>query len=198
MEIFKVIIAFLLGLIPFIIKLILDFRSEKEKQIERYRIIFFEKQLEVFSEITITITDLNNMLFQSTFGYGYEPGSNVEGFKPSVKVISEKIGLFKDLIKKYELFIPTELLFRLHEYRENAIFLMTPDITMESSNLRDKPTFTNQKELNDFFQENNKLFNRIILTFRAIVGVDIISKKIMSNLNSNKEEYSFVEQQYKL
>jgi hypothetical protein len=69
---------------------------------------------------------------------------------------------------------------------------------MESSNLRDKPTFTNQKELNDFFQENNKLFNRIILTFRAIVGVDIISKKIMSNLNSNKEEYSFVEQQYKL
>jgi hypothetical protein len=197
MEILNLIIAFALGLIPFVIKLIIDLRTQRESLKEVYRVKFYERQLTIFNDIFVLITSVNRGSYWSTLSYKFDGTERDRHFAKLHQTLAQNVMELGELVEKNELYIPTRILEALNNFYENSILLLNPAVTTETAEFRGATTLRNRKELNDFFQKNNNLSNAIIHSFRALVGVDNISNEINKKINNGNKKVAYIQKQYK-
>ncbi len=191
MDYYKLLISFFLGLIPFVVKIIVDFKFKKEELKNNYRVKLYDKQFLLFSDLNVLLINLNDCHFHSALSYDTEHAESAHESSSKYYVA------YTNFIKENELFIPAHLLTLLNKYHKNSTFLLSPKLTIEEALPPGNPVFRNRTELYLFFQSNTLLYNETVGLLRILIGTDTISNEIFQNIKNPKDKYSYITKSYK-
>lgn len=187
-KLFEIIIAFLVGLIPFIIKILFDNRQYRISQVDKLSISFFEKQLNAFLAIHKNIIEchatlqsvLASFVFNDDIKASYDSYvdsmKKIEGFALPLSRLSTSKEEYIKLIRNNELIIPNEFLKNLTKYEDlldNLFFTIALDFKDVPN--KEIKIYKTKDDILKFQKEIEETYVQIISSMRTYVGTEHLS-----------------------
>ena len=199
-EIIQILIAFFIGLIPFLIKIYLDRRNYRNNQSDKYGSFIFEKQFDVYIELFNRIRELQKNVTDTVLlnhnGKEEEKWIKEKGLDSRGDYFRNHLETEK-YIENNSLLIPNPLMKLLHNYMDYSYALQDTEMS-EYHKEKKLPgpgpyirsfVIKSPKELQEFADKSLQDYFEIMLYLKTLVGTEYLSRrtqKYMKTKGKNK------------
>jgi hypothetical protein len=206
LELLKIVVPFLLGLIPFFVNIFYQRKVNEENSKQQYRIKFYERQLESLCQIHIALNAFHKAMHHkySTFGISTDwikKGDDkalTELYQEANRTGGKALLALVEIRDKYEILLPTILASVLNEYIQVGGRYYAYDVFKNSQVGKDIYLTQSDDDFREMWSEQNNRFNQLLIWIRLLIGVEGISDKILSQVKTQNDKYTISVKDYSI
>jgi hypothetical protein len=210
-EIFKIALAFFVGLIPFIVKLYYDNINYRKGQIDRLSTSLFEKQIPIYLEFSKIIIDYQRIIVLIIAHLSisdniperlYKMGSKEDDSNSLLMEYNNYSSRLKLLANENFILIPAFLLKVIQEYItytkliqnttiEYCLLELSKTPLYEGVELHHEKDIKSREDLLEFAEQCDAKYLTLIAALKIFIGTEVLSRKAASYITKNQKPIDF-------